>query len=236
MAEDLPLILWQCGFNSTEFDWRTDNAPRPGDVNQSVTSYLDHNGREKQPVDQADNFRKLFLEMNETYTECRLKAIVLKHHLASFAFHAPPLPSPSRPSSPAPVESGADAPPSRLRPASPSRRALSARAEQTVFTPVGAGKVARTTSYTPVLDRKRGETPDVINARWAQGRGAQKMQRRKDNQEAADKTREVNLKIKAEALELARRLEEERLQALKLADSVRSEPASGAATPEMGES
>ncbi|BGP31513.1 pseudouridine synthase deg1 [Rhodotorula toruloides] len=226
MAEDLPLILWQCGFNSTEFDWRTDNAPRPGDVNESTTSYLDHNGREKQPVDQADNFRKLFLEMNETYTEYRLKAIVLKHHLASFAFHAPQLAPPSRASSPSP-KSSRDAPP---------RRPLSVRAEQTLFTPVGAGKVARTTSYTPVLERKRGETPDVINARWAQGRGAQKMQRRKDNQEAADKTREVNLKIKAEAMELAKRLEEERLQALKLADSVSSEPVSGVATPEKGES
>ncbi|BGO98870.1 Pseudouridine synthase [Rhodotorula toruloides ATCC 204091] len=235
MAEDLPLILWQCGFNSTEFDWRTDNAPRPGDVNESTTSYLDHNGREKQPVDQADNFRKLFLEMNETYTEYRLKAIVLKHHLASFAFHAPPIAPPSRPASPTP-ESSCDAPPSRLRPASPPRRPLSVRAEQTLFTPVGAGKVARTTSYTPVLERKRGETPDVINARWAQGRGAQKMQRRKDNQEAADKTREVHLKIKAEAMELAKRLEEERLQALRLVDSVSSEPVSGVATPDKGES
>ncbi|BGP24122.1 pseudouridine synthase deg1 [Rhodotorula toruloides] len=235
MAEDLPLILWQCGFNSTEFDWRTDNAPRPGDVNESTTSYLDHNGREKQPVDQADNFRKLFLEMNETYTEYRLKAIVLKHHLASFAFHAPPLPPPSRPSSPSP-DSNADSPPSRLRRASPPRRSLSVRAEQTLFTPVGAGKVARTTSYIPILERKRAETPEVINARWAQGRGSQKMQRRKDNQETADKTREVNLKIKAEAMELAKRLEVERLQALQLADSVSSEPGSGVATPEKGES
>ncbi|GAA5994675.1 pseudouridine synthase DEG1 [Rhodotorula paludigena] len=237
MAEDLPLILWQCGFNSTEFDWRTDNAPRKGDVNESLTTFLDHNGRERQPVDLHENFRKLFLEMNETYTEYRLKTLVLKHHLASFAFHAPPLP---RTPSPEPIASsaGTDAPPSRLRPASPSRSA--APGVRTSFTPLGAGRTAKTTSFIPLLQRKRGELPETLNARWAAGRGAQRMKRRKDNQDESDKTREVNLKIKAEAFELAQRLEKEKREALGLVqraeEKLRLDDGSGAATPEKGES
>ncbi|GAA5871418.1 hypothetical protein JCM8547_002660 [Rhodosporidiobolus lusitaniae] len=215
MAEDLPLILWQCGFNSTELDWRTDNVPRPGDINETLKSYLDHNGRERLPLDPQETFRKLFLEMNETYTEYRLKSIMLKHHLASFAFHAPALPPSSSvaPSEPLAVSSlSASDPPiaSTSRSASPGSR--------TRFTPVGAGKTAKTTSFIPLLQRKRGELPDTLNARWAAGRGKQKMQRRKDNQEEADKVREVNLKIKAEAFELARRLEQEREAAVQPAE------------------
>ncbi|GAA5906715.1 hypothetical protein JCM6882_003281 [Rhodosporidiobolus microsporus] len=236
MAEDLPLILWQCGFNSTELDWRTDNVPRPGDVNEALSSYLDHNGRERQPLDQQETFRKLFLEMNETYTEYRLKSIVLKHHLASFAFHAPSLPSPPSPVIP---PSPSDAPVPSLRPATPPPRSVPA-GSPTRFTPLGAGRTAKTTSYIPLLTRKRGELPETLNARWAAGRGAQRMQRRKDNQEESDKAREVNLRIKAEAFEEAKRLEKEREEALERAreaqEKLREQGARTPASIEKGES
>ncbi|GAA5841117.1 hypothetical protein JCM11251_008022 [Rhodosporidiobolus azoricus] len=213
MAEDLPLILWQCGFNSSELDWRTDNAPRPGDVNEALSRYLDHNGRERQPLDQVETFRKLFLEMNETYTEYRLKSIVLKHHLASFAFHAPPLASSS--SSAEPPSSSISTSDAPLPATSPSRSLTPG--SNTRFTPTGAGRTVKTTSYIPLLSRKRGELPETLNARWAAGRGAQRMQRRKDNQEESDRAREVNLRIKAEAFEEARRLEREREEVLEKA-------------------
>ncbi|GAA6039146.1 hypothetical protein JCM8097_005348 [Rhodosporidiobolus ruineniae] len=236
MASDLPLILWQCGFNSSELDWRTDNAPRPGDVNEALTSYLDHNGRERQPLDPQETFRKLYLEMNETYTDYRLKSIVLKHHLASFAFHAPPVPPPSSSSS-EPASESADPPVPSLRPASPSNRSRLATAagSRTVFTPNGAGRTTKTTSYIPLLQRKRGELPETLNARWAAGRGAQRMQRRKDNQDESDKLREVNLKIKAEAFELAKKLEKEREEALRIGEKAGAKLGQGAAV-EKGES
>lgn len=177
MASDLPLILWQCGFNSHEFTWRTDNVPRLGDVNALVESYIDHNGRERQPVDRNETFRKQFLEMRETYLESRLKSIALKHHLASFAFLAPP------------------------PPATP-------KAEQNVrYTPLGAGHHLRTTSYIPLLKRQRAELPEVLNARWAAGRGRARMARREESKEKSDREREANLKIREEAFEAARRRE-----------------------------
>ncbi|GAA5880370.1 hypothetical protein JCM3774_006739 [Rhodotorula dairenensis] len=176
MASDLPLILWQCGFNSHEFTWRTDNVPRSEDVNGSVSSYVDHNGRERQPVDPNETFRKQYLEMRETYLEARLKSIALKHHLASYAFLAPA----------AATESKAEDP--RVR-----------------YTPLGAGHHLRSTSYLPLLSRQRAELPEVLNARWAAGRGRARMAKRDENKEKSDREREANLKIREEAFEAARR-------------------------------
>lgn len=210
MADDLPLILWQCGFNSSEFSWRTDNATRPGDLPPLVEQQLaaagvstDHNGRDRPRVREGDTFAKMFLEMNERYTEYRLKALVLKHHLASFAFLAP---------SPLPAVDGDSTASSSSSPAAPSPRPASSSTSSIRLTPLGAALHARTTSYTPLLSRPRSELPETLNARWAAGRGAQRMQRRRDNQDESDKVREVNLRIKADAIELARRTEEERLE------------------------
>ncbi|GAA6012951.1 hypothetical protein JCM11491_000918 [Sporobolomyces phaffii] len=206
IADDLPLILWQCGFNSTELSWRTDNASRPGDVATTMAElgpYMDHNGRLKLVLDPHETFRRSYLEMHETYTQYRLKSIILKHHLAALSFHTPLVPSSS-------LETTTDGLDARenlaslaaqpiVRPPSPGSR--------TVFTPLGAGSIAKTTTYIPLLRRKFGELPAVLNARWAAGRGHQKMQRRVENQDEANRLREINLKIKAEALAEAKRLE-----------------------------
>lgn len=206
IASDLPLILWQCGFNSHEFSWRTDNVPRPGDVNGSVSTYLDHNGRERQPVDPNETFRKQYLEMRETYLEARLKSIALKHHLASYAFLAPPSADETK------VEEDP-----RVR-----------------YTPLGAGHHIRTTSYTPLLSRQRAELPDVLNARWAAGRGRARMARRDENKEKSDREREANLKIREEAFEAAARKREANGDGV--ADAPPATPVSGAQTPVKGES
>jgi len=193
IADDLPLILWQCGFNSTELSWRTDNAPRPGDASApdgSLHAFMDQNGRLKTVLDPHETFRKSYLEMHETYTQYRLKSIILKHHLASLAFQTPSLTiNPTASSSP----SATTAPPR----------------SRTVFTPLGAGTPARTSTYIPLLSRKFGELPETLNARWAAGRGQQRMQRREDNQEEGNRLREINLRIKAEAHKEAKRLAEE---------------------------
>ncbi|GAA5989354.1 hypothetical protein JCM5350_005685 [Sporobolomyces pararoseus] len=200
IADDLPLILWQCGFNSTELSWRTDNVPRGGDTGSKPSDlepYMDHNGRLKLVLDPHETFRRSYLEMYETYTQYRLKSIILKHHLAALSFNAPP------PSVPSPSESDYPPPSAPIaRPPSPGSR--------TVFTPLGAGSTAKTTTYIPLLRRKFGELPETLNARWAAGRGQQRMQRRVDNAEEANRVREINLKIKAEAFAEAQRLEKER--------------------------
>ncbi|GAA5956476.1 hypothetical protein JCM3765_003456 [Sporobolomyces pararoseus] len=211
IADDLPLILWQCGFNSTELSWRTDNVPREGDVGSKPSDlepYMDHNGRLKLVLDPHETFRRSYLEMYETYTQYRLKSIILKHHLAALSFNAPSPPSqttPSHPSVSTSSDSNYDSPSVPIaRPPSPGSR--------TVFTPLGAGSTAKTTTYIPLLRRKFGELPETLNARWAAGRGQQRMQRRVDNAEEANRVREINLKIKAEAFAEAQRLEKERQQ------------------------
>ena len=161
---------------------------------------MDHNGRLKLVLDPHETFRRSYLEMYETYTQYRLKSIILKHHLAALSFNAP-----SPPSVPPPSESDYPPPSAPIaRPPSPGSR--------TVFTPLGAGSTAKTTTYIPLLRRKFGELPETLNARWAAGRGQQRMQRRVDNAEEANRVREINLKIKAEAFAEAQRLEKERQQ------------------------
>ncbi|GAA5941710.1 pseudouridine synthase DEG1 [Sporobolomyces koalae] len=194
IADDLPLILWQCGFNSTELSWRTDNAPRPGDLiasGDSVDKFIDHNGRIKSMLDPEETFRRSYLEMLETYTQYRLKSVILKHHLAALSFNTPNLES-----------AAADQGSSARRPALPGSR--------TVFTPLGAGSTAKTTTYIPLLNRKFGEKPETLNARWAAGRGQQRMQRRIENQDEANRLREINLKIRAEAFAEADRTKREK--------------------------
>ncbi|GAA6064462.1 hypothetical protein JCM10212_002125 [Sporobolomyces blumeae] len=193
IADDLPLILWQCGFNSTELSWRTHNMPLSDDAgydSSAVAQFMDANGQLKAAMDPHELFRRNFLEMNETYTKYRLQSIVLKHHLASFAFQAPGLAPPS------------DDGTSSTRPGS-----------RTTFTPTGAGTTAKTTSYIPLSRRKLGELPETLNARWAAGRGQRKMQRRAEDQEESDRVREINLKIRAKAFKEAERIKREQAEA-----------------------
>lgn len=184
MADDLPLILWQCGFNSTELDWRIDNVPHERDGISIVdpSTVHDPDGRLKPALDPIETFRRGFLEMNQTWTEARLKAIVLKHHLASLASHAP------------------------LPPTAAEARTILGPSDSMTFTPNGAGRSHKTGAYIPLLKRKRGELPETLNERWAQGRGARRMQRRDENREESNALREVNLAKKAAAKAEAERL------------------------------
>lgn len=184
MADDLPLILWQCGFNSTEFDWRIDNSPTAKDppISPPAADTAHPDIRAKTALDPIESFRRQFLEMNETYTEARLKAVVLKHHLASFAFHCPSSPEASS-------EAGPTSPP-------------------LTYTPIGAGRSFKTSSYIPLLERKRGDVPEVANANWAKGRGARRVERREARSDEAGRIREVNLAKKAAAKAEEKRLAE----------------------------
>lgn len=184
MADDLPLILWQCGFNSSQLSWRVDNTARPGDVplSEGTTSVTHETAHPKNLLTPEDTFRRQFLEMSEAWTQQRLKAVVLKHHLASFCQFAP-----------APEDSPGT------------------NNDNLAITPNGAGRSTHTRNYIPLFDRPCAPTPDQQNARWAAGRGQRRMQMRADNQEHADATREVNLAKKAEAQRLAKQEAEERL-------------------------
>ncbi|KAM0748246.1 pseudouridine synthase [Meredithblackwellia eburnea MCA 4105] len=209
MADDLPLVLWQCGFNSTELDWRIDNAPTMSDPEPSSAlaatigegeddKLLGLHTTQRLATHPVDSFRRQFLEMNETWQDHRLKSIIVKHHLASMASHAPPHPSP-------------DSPP-RTPTKSTTRGNLSRRSARLFFTPHGSGRYTKTINYIPLLKRSRNDLPEDLNARWAKGRGQGRMEKRAARQEEADAERAVKLAIKAEAKRVALELEAEELE------------------------
>ena len=177
MADDLPLILWQCGFNNSQLSWRVDNTPRPCDVplpEGAADPFAAGAAHPKNLLSAEETFRRQYLEMYQTWTEQRLKGIVLQHHLASFAQFAP---------------AAADTP--------------EPRDERLKITPNGAGRATHTRSYIPLFERDMAPTPDDQNARWAAGRGQKRLQKRLDSHLVTDAAREINMAKKAEALRIA---------------------------------
>lgn len=67
-----------------------------------------------------------------------------------------------------------------------------------MYTPLGGGNFAKTNRYIRMLDRRRGELPEIANQKWAEGRGAKKMLKRAGNQSKSDELRAINLKKKME--------------------------------------
>lgn len=227
MADDLALILWQCGYNSDEFNWRIDNSefttstsistaadslplaldlnafmngtlspsPAPTTTGPALTSpvvnphdslpvALTHSSQRLRysPIS-VSTFRRHFLEMNQLWTEQRLKSVILKHHLASYAVHAPP---------PFPSDSEILLPPSEVE-------YLTSPEANAMYTPLGGGNFAKSNRYIQMLDRRRGELPEIANQKWAEGRGAKKMLKRAGNQSKSDELRAINLRKKMEA-------------------------------------
>lgn len=180
MADDLPLILWQCGYNSSELNWRIDNVPllrdQPLPTLDLTPNSVVENTQKSQLADSKDTFRRQFLEMNQIWMESRLKSIILKHHLSSFVSQSP------------------------LEPSSPDKASdFSMITNRSHFTPHGAGRHSNVSNYIPLLQRPRGELPEKINQNWAEGRGASRMLKREQDKERSDATRATNLIKKADA-------------------------------------
>ncbi len=197
MADDLPLILWQCGFNNAQLSWRVDNTPRPGDVPLPAGArnpFAADAAHPRNLLSAEETFRRQYLEMYQTWTEQRLKAVVLQHHLASFAQFAP-----------APGDSSEP------------------RDERLKMTPNGAGRSTHTRSYIPLFERDMAPTPDDQNARWAAGRGQKRLQKRMENLPVTDLLREVNMAKKAEAARIAEVEKAEKLARLRAAEEAEAQ-------------
>ncbi|KAK4046294.1 pseudouridine synthase deg1 [Microbotryomycetes sp. JL201] len=186
LADHLPLILWKCGFNSTDLSWRIDQLPRQTDLaGPSSSTAIDSRApRPKLPLEPNELFRRQYLDMYQRWTEARLHSIILRHHLASFAQHSPSLPD-------------------------FDDTATSHPAQMAYYTPNGAGKFSRRTTYVPLLQRKRGDSPEMVNERWAKGRGAEQMAQRAANREQNEAARELKMAKKRAAFAEKARLEAE---------------------------
>lgn len=190
MADDLPLVLWECGFNGTELDWRVDNAPSAGEAGAEVDRTGLH-AAAKAASDPVETFRRQYLEIHENWAQQRLKTVIAKHHLTSLASHAPVYPP------------RLTAPPVADSAAGGKKAATPPKGANVVFTPHGAGLFTKTASYIPILKKVRNDPPEMQNARWAAGRGAARMEKRVLNKGKSDADRVVNLAVKAEAQRVA---------------------------------
>ncbi|KAM0789068.1 hypothetical protein ACM66B_003131 [Microbotryomycetes sp. NB124-2] len=214
LADHLPLILWKCGFNSTDLSWRIDQLPRATDFASNTTSVgstsaaassssststmsatndvtASSASRPKLPLEPNEMFRRQYLDMHQRWTEARLHSVILRHHLASFAQHAPSLPSDENEH-----EQGVAIVTSHPGPTA-------------FYTPNGAGRFSRRATYVPLLQRVRGDSPEVVNERWALGRGAEQMAQRAANSERNEAAREVKMAKKRAAFAEKARLEAE---------------------------
>lgn len=171
LADDLPLVLWQCGFNKADFSWRIDNQP-VGDELQG----LEDDGRTT--FSRLETFKRSYLDMHESYTRERLRAIILKHHLSAFSHFAP--------------STDEIATSEELS----AQRTLAAG----VLAPLGAGRFSRSVTHQPLMSRPRSERPEDLNARWASGRGARKMEQRERDKEESAARRVANEQKRTDAM------------------------------------
>ena len=101
------------------------------------------------------------------YTRSRIHATLNRHFLRAAALHH------SLPFTPLPMSS-------------PDTNLPLLHQQKTIMNvPVGGGSYIRTAKYKPLLARERGESSDVVNERWRQGRGKKRWEERLARQEQA---------------------------------------------------
>ncbi|KAF8591759.1 tRNA pseudouridine synthase [Ramaria rubella] len=99
-------------------------------------------------------------QMFSIYTRSRIRTTLDGHFLQLAAQYHPP------PFTPFPLPSPAD-----LAPLLQTQKTI-------LNVPVGGGSHIRTAKYKPLLTRERGESAEVVNERWRQGRGKKRLAER----------------------------------------------------------
>lgn len=216
MADDLALILWQCGYNSSEFDWRLDNSPSPRDMlpltPDALPLSLNIDSLDSLLVDNslAQRLQSSSLSSSTSTTDPSVRLRTPIQAISTFRRHflemnhlwtqqrlksvilKHHLAALAFHTPPSPVPSSAD-----------DIAFLATPEGRTVFTPLGAGNFGRTTCYLPLLKRQRSDAPHLANQKWAAGRGRKKMESRSERAVESGKVREVNLLKKTAAREKA---------------------------------
>ena len=120
MAEGLPLMLWECGFDDNDISWRTD----------------DYDGNSPVIPTTSPSSIQLLESMQSSLASTVVKTQLQQHFLLEAAkYHQ------------------------------------AASADNVVRVQCGAGVMRHMHQYTPLLKRKRGQTPEEVNETWRNGRG-----------------------------------------------------------------
>ncbi|CED83893.1 Pseudouridylate synthase [Phaffia rhodozyma] len=170
MADERPLLLWDCGFPEGSVEWQYGSIPLSVPAldrsasEDSVATPLSHLGFDSDKY-LLFNYTQLSTSMLESYHQNVIESLMNAHFHAALRKHNPMLVLD------APVGYG--------------RKKMSNGELEggglIVKTPLGANefKVERCSVYPPLETRKRGEIPDVINARW-KAKNEKKVQAKKE--------------------------------------------------------
>lgn len=121
MASGLPLILWDCGFDETDVQWRAEDASTDEGYTATASGFL-------------------WQHIHGEYSRSLVHASLHQHFLeAASVYHHPPT----------------------------DTRGIA-------YVNIGGGQSRHTKKYVPLLNRKRGDTVEVVNERWRNGARAAK--------------------------------------------------------------
>jgi tRNA pseudouridine38/39 synthase len=155
MADALPLMLWECGYDESELDWRTNGLPSRDDGTARARGKLYHE------MEGILNRSQVYTALNRHF----LKAAEKHHPIPDYVL---PLKDGVFDEKGAKGRHGGDA---------------------LMNIPLGGGTFKRVHQYTPLMERKRLDSVDVINERWRSGRG----QRLRETEEGEDSSPGVPL-------------------------------------------
>ena len=149
MADGLPLVLWECGYDESDVHWRTE-------IDDSVA------GEQYGP---SSSGIEIYRQLHSTYTRSLIRSTLDAHFLAAAAqYHSPPpLLSLQRHSS---LLNGASVP-------------STTSTSEVVYIPLGGGTSRRAPNYVPLLSRNRLDSVEVANERWRLGKGLRKLERQR---------------------------------------------------------
>ncbi|KAH8826853.1 pseudouridine synthase [Flagelloscypha sp. PMI_526] len=182
MADGLPLMLWDCAYPDADLSWRRD--PRPPSTRVPIVYDEVPQSTESLPssshgcvVLSGDNIPELpnllssLIQRNQIETALNAHFLYAAH--LSGLYKEPPTFQPV-------LE---DEPKETVKVPDPQA--------QTMNVPVGGGSTFRASFYVPVMKKKRLNTVEEINGRWAKGKGARRIAKGKpDEGEELDGTGE----------------------------------------------
>jgi tRNA pseudouridine38/39 synthase len=172
MADGLPLMLWECGYDPRDVVWRTDDG-----VEQTGGEIGGEEEGNAQAQESEGNVH-LVHQLSAMHTRSLIHETLDEHFLLATKEHYPPPPAyfPLSSYLPYPIP----APPPSNNTGNDSA-AIALPDELTPSTilpiPIGGGVVRRTAvrGYVPLLRRKRLDPVEVINERWRQGKGSRRI-------------------------------------------------------------
>lgn len=164
MAHDRPLVLWDCGFDDIDVQWRAGTYDGPLPSSSTVAPI---------PAEARVGAARTTADLHTAWTAAAIRAELLRHFVL-----AGPDPSTGLLSARTDFDSAAfptlPAPPSSLDGADGADTKVS----RATLAPLGAGTTRAFTAYLPLSVRARQESVEIQNERWRVGAGLRRASKR----------------------------------------------------------